>query len=310
MAGSSTDIDAEQLRTRLRRLSPRLIRVVKLACENRSNDDIAAELGLQYESVETYFSRIYARLGLAQVADTRTKKRRVLLNRVCRILEGLPLPAPPVRASTATRKHSSHERGTVEVFATQSAMYTSLANELRSFRDIDKAIAVQYSGFWARDILRTLWDLNVKTTLYVQDPDVKTAISEWQRNRIRQSLEYLSADFATSSHSHAPLVVYGFDTPPSFRAILVGDEALAIGWYTVKYKFVPDPKNPDDVFELSGHDIPGLLVRDSSPVFKPLKEMVESLVQNYDQHRASTNRSPLFRFPPDDSQTDSTGRPR
>ena len=67
-------------RTGVEALTPSELRVVRLACEGRSNREIAHELYVTPKTVEGHLSRAYAKLGVDgrdQLTDALEEKTRV-----------------------------------------------------------------------------------------------------------------------------------------------------------------------------------------------------------------------------------------
>ncbi|HEY6570935.1 MAG TPA: response regulator transcription factor, partial [Candidatus Limnocylindrales bacterium] len=58
------------------RCSPRELDVVRLVVDGRSNDEIAAELGIGAKTVETHLARLFERFGLASRTELATRALR------------------------------------------------------------------------------------------------------------------------------------------------------------------------------------------------------------------------------------------
>ncbi|MEO8468478.1 MAG: response regulator transcription factor, partial [Chloroflexota bacterium] len=58
------------------RLSPRELDVVGLVVEGRSNDEVAAALGIGAKTVETHLARLFERFGIASRTELATRALR------------------------------------------------------------------------------------------------------------------------------------------------------------------------------------------------------------------------------------------
>jgi hypothetical protein len=161
----------------------------------------------------------------------------------------------------------------------QEEMYADMIQEIRGIQNVREATLIQYSSRKASTLIFTLLKKGATVNLYVNNLDTG-AISNMQKERIISAIKDLPGELSSTS---GILKVYKYDPPASVRGVMIDNRVLAIGWYTCEYVTKPerDVAYPDDEFFLSGHDIPGILVREGSLEFEIFKDLFLKQVQNF-----------------------------
>lgn len=77
----------------------------------------------------------------------------------------------------------------------------------------------------------------------------------------------------------------------------IDNELLAIGWYTYEHVIKPDMNYPDDAFEISGHDVAGILLFHGSPEYDTFNRMFMNQLHNYEQHIRIKKKQPKLELP-------------
>ncbi len=173
----------------------------------------------------------------------------------------------------------------------QADMYVDLEKYIDE-HGAKEAVFVQHSGRMAVSLLRKLVNKGARVTMYVENPE--NAVSLMQKGRIENTLKELSGELR-SANPH--LVVYRYDVPTSVRGVSVDNKVLAIGWYTYEHALDIDPHFPDDKVELSGHDVPGLLLYAGTTDYAVFSRMFMNLVKNYEEYIRIKGLRPALVFP-------------
>lgn len=174
----------------------------------------------------------------------------------------------------------------------QADMYRDLAKYIDE-KGVKNAILIQYSGRMAVSLLRKLASKGANITLYVKCP--KNAISQMQTVRIENGVQQLRGELQVSARYK--LTVYEYDVPASMRAVKIDDKVLAIGWYMNEYAFQRDPDYPQDQYELSGHDVPGMLFYSGSSAFAAFDKMFTNQIKNFEAHYKISGKQPILKAP-------------
>ncbi len=177
-------------------------------------------------------------------------------------------------------------------YVEQADMYRDLAKYIDD-KGVRKAVLIQYSSASATNLLRKLISKNAHVILYVKSLD--NAVSDMQKNRIKNTIQQLHGVIQGSKRYR--LVVYEYDTPASIRAVKIDDEVIAIGWYTYEHMLTSDTNYPGDNFEISGHDVAGMLLFRGSPEYDTLNKMFENQIRDYEQYIKVKTKDPLLRLP-------------
>jgi hypothetical protein len=155
----------------------------------------------------------------------------------------------------------------------------------------NNAVLVQYSGRRAIPLLWMLLQKGAHVIMYVQKP--KKAISQRQKHRIKSNV--IEMDDEIKINGDGSLKVYFYDTPASFRGVIIDDKILSIGNYL--YEYCNDKLFPDDKMAISGHDVPGLLLHEGSRWYDIYSKMFYDMVANYNQDIKSNKRKPVLNLP-------------
>jgi hypothetical protein len=199
----------------------------------------------------------------------------------------LPLPATTANAITFSIlayivKDISDNTYTLKrnkPYNNQEEMYTDIIQDIREIRNVKEATLVQYSGRRASTLIFTLLKKGATVNLYIKNPDTEV-VSSMQKKRIISSIKDLPGELSSTS---GILKVYKYDPSASIRGVMIDNRVLAIGWYVYEYvtKLERDSDYPDDRFFLSGHDVPGIVVREGSLEFEVFKDLFLKQVQNF-----------------------------
>lgn len=164
-------------------------------------------------------------------------------------------------------------------YTNQEEMYADMIQEIREIRNIREATLVQYSSRKVSPLVFSLLNKGATVNLYVKNPDTEV-IGTMQKERIENAIKDLPGEL---SSTRGVLKVYKYDPPASVRGVIIDNRLLAIGWYTYEYvpKFERDLNYPDDVFFLSGHDVPGMLLHEGSLEFEIFKDLFLKQVTNF-----------------------------
>jgi len=207
------------------------------------------------------------------------------------IAQAFQLPLPPTVANAITFSilayivkdisDNTYALKHNKPYNNQEEMYADIIQEIREVRNVNEAILVQYSSRRASTLIFTLLRKGATVNLYIKNPDTGV-ISTMQKERIISTIKDLPNEL---SSTYGTLKVYKYDPPASVRGVIIDNRILAIGWYTYEYvtKSERDSAYPDDEFFLSGHDVPGILVREGSLEFEVFKDLFLKQIQNFEK---------------------------
>lgn len=177
----------------------------------------------------------------------------------------------------------------IKTYKTQFDMYSDLETYIDK-NGVKTAILIQYSGQMVNHLIRKLLNKGAKVTLYVKSPG--TSPSQLQNVRMDVALKQLWGELGDLSND-CSLTIWQYEVPGSLRGVLIDDNLLAIGWYTYQHVVIPDEAYPSDKTEVSGHDVPGMLLFKESPEFLIIKDMFLHQESNYKGF--NRNREPLWK---------------
>lgn len=176
----------------------------------------------------------------------------------------------------------------IKFYKTQFDMYSDLEAYIDR-NEVKSAILIQYSGQMVKHLTRKLLKKGAQVSLYIKSPE--TAPSELQNARIDDTIKQIWGELGDLSND-CSLTIWQYKVPGSLKGVLINDDLLAIGWYTYEHVIVPDESYPKDKTEVSGHDVPGILLYKESPEFMIINEMFLHQVGNYQEY--NQNREPLW----------------
>jgi hypothetical protein len=147
-----------------------------------------------------------------------------------------------------------------------------------------RATLIQYSGRRATPLLWTLLQKGANVVMYVQNP--KVAISQRQKHRIKSTIKEMPDEIRLNDE--ARLRIFLYDAPSSFRGVSIDNKILAIGGYLYEHR--NDELFPNDKVAISGHDAPGLLLREGSQWHEIYNKMFNDMATNYKRYLRSIKR--------------------
>lgn len=138
---------------------------------------------------------------------------------------------------------------------------------------------IQQSGDSVRSLLMShLIERNANIDLYVHDPRV-APISCEQAGKIRFTVMNMRNYFSRYiGKSTSILTIYLYPQQASLRAVMVDNDALAMGWY-IHTRAMKDIHHPD-AFDLQGAFGETIETCSSNADFAPLRSTFESMVAN------------------------------
>lgn len=144
-------------------------------------------------------------------------------------------------------------------FAQQDELYNYLTHILCNEK-IREATLIQYTGFKADTLLNSLINSGANVKIYLHDQSL--SINDFQRERLINFEKSTLNVFTNEERQRLQIIHY--NVPASFRAVLVDNKILAVGWYT--YVINQDADLADEI-RIRGHNTPGILCYKGSPEF-------------------------------------------
>jgi hypothetical protein len=154
-----------------------------------------------------------------------------------------------------------------------------------------EAVLFQYSCKSSLDLIRTLLRKGAKVTVYMQHEDVPANLgSRLQADRVIDSTRGWQGDLGNTLIKTGKLKVYKYRTPCTVSAIKIDNRVLCMGWYLYEKVDYAHKSYPDDIVEISGHDVAALIVLKGTNEFKALDKTFSTLEMNF---RRNSEEVPL-----------------
>jgi hypothetical protein len=156
----------------------------------------------------------------------------------------------------------------------QGKHYTEVVRQIiKSPNRPSEVIFIQHSGHIVQREICDLLKSGINVKLYQQSPETEIISKS---NSIKERINRLPQDIKIIEENtsfRGRLTIKRFHTPASLRAIFVEDKILVLSWYNYF---------SNGQLKVVGSENPGILVKNGSPKFTELKEMISKTMTSHD----------------------------